>query len=134
MLRREPYSGVGGIQVAYAAAGKGLRPDIPNFVPPAYKQMMQDCWEDDSEARPGFPEILHRLFNMLKDEADPKLSPLFYFGPRKPASVDVDVSKIEALLDKTEVKKVRGVAEQRQTRIDGWTKRSSSVASINKQL
>ena len=99
-----------------------MRPDIPDYVPPAYKQLMEDCWEDDPTARPGFPDILNRLFNMLKDEADPKLAPLFYFGPRRSACSDIDLSQIESLLDGKVVKELRGVAQQRQTRIERWTR------------
>ena len=32
-MRDEPYKGEGGIQVAYAAAEQGLRPEIPFFCP-----------------------------------------------------------------------------------------------------
>ena len=37
--RDEPYKGGGGIQIAYAAAQEGLRPEIPMFCPPEFASM-----------------------------------------------------------------------------------------------
>lgn len=69
ITRQEPYGGQKGVQIAYAAAEQGLRPKIPNYCPPDYAQLMQECWAANPEERPAFEEILKRLFQ-LKKQAD----------------------------------------------------------------
>lgn len=39
------------------------RPEIPNFLPPCYKQLIEDCWQHVPENRPSFQNILDRLRN-----------------------------------------------------------------------
>lgn len=39
------------------------RPEIPNFLPPCYKQLIEDCWHHVPENRPSFQNILERLRN-----------------------------------------------------------------------
>ncbi|RYY36458.1 protein kinase [archaeon] len=42
ITKQEPYGGQKGVQIAYAAAEQGLRPEIPSFCPPDYAQLMQE--------------------------------------------------------------------------------------------
>jgi len=67
--RREPYAGQRGVQIAYAAAEHGMRPAVPPHCPPAYGQLMQECWAGDPAARPTIDEILRRL-QQQKAQAD----------------------------------------------------------------
>lgn len=67
--KKDPYGGRKGVQIAYAVAQRGLRPRIPPDCPTEYAQLMQQCWADDPDERPGFREILERLFQMKKDAA-----------------------------------------------------------------
>jgi hypothetical protein len=66
IAREEPYGGQKGVQIAYAAAEQGLRPEIPSFCPPEYAELMSECWADDPDERPSFAQILKRLFQMKK--------------------------------------------------------------------
>jgi len=69
ITRQEPYGGRKGVQIAYAAAEQGLRPDIPSYCPDDYAELMQECWQDQPDDRPTFSNILKRLFQ-LKKRAD----------------------------------------------------------------
>ncbi len=69
ITRQEPYGGKRGVQIAYAAAEQGKRPEIPSYVPRNYSVLMQECWADRPADRPTFNQILKRLFAMKK-EAD----------------------------------------------------------------
>ncbi|CAM9499846.1 unnamed protein product [Chrysoparadoxa australica] len=71
---KEPYGGVNGMEVAYAAAEDGLRPIIPDTVPEGYADLMRKCWADDQHARPGFTQVLDELY-MLKKRYDHLMSP-----------------------------------------------------------
>ena len=90
IMRDEPYSGEGGIQIAYAAAEQGLRPDVPDHIPSKYAELMKECWADSPHDRPGFGQILTRLFQMMKDESNPDTAPKFYFGNKIAPLKDVN--------------------------------------------
>jgi len=64
---QEPYSGMESMEVAYAAAERGLRPTIPSVCPEGYAELMQRCWSDEPDNRPDFTEVLEGLFVMKKD-------------------------------------------------------------------
>ena len=66
MARAEPYDGTGGVQVAYMAVEQGLRPDVPEYCPEVFAQLMTECWDSDPYVRPDFGNILERLFAMMK--------------------------------------------------------------------
>jgi hypothetical protein len=66
ITRQEPYGGQKGVQIAYAAAEQGLRPEIPAYCPPDYAELMRQCWADKPDDRPTFQAILKRLFQMKK--------------------------------------------------------------------
>ena len=78
--KKEPYDGEGGLQVAYAAAEKGLRPPIPEVAPEVWNSLMIRCWNDKPDDRPNFSEILRALLDMMKKEQDPMQRADFYFG------------------------------------------------------
>lgn len=54
------------MQIAYAAAEQGLRPEVPNFCPTDYADLMRQCWADNPSDRPTFAVILKKLFQMKK--------------------------------------------------------------------
>lgn len=66
ITREEPYGGQKGVQIAYAAAEQGLRPEVPNFCPTDYADLMRQCWADNPADRPTFAVILKKLFQMKK--------------------------------------------------------------------
>lgn len=66
ITRQEPYGGQKGVQIAYAAAEQGLRPEIPAYCPADYADLMRQCWASDPHERPTFQVILKRLFQLKK--------------------------------------------------------------------
>ena len=54
------------MEVAYAAAERGLRPTIPSVCPEGYAELMQRCWSDEPEERPDFTEVLVILFEIKR--------------------------------------------------------------------
>jgi hypothetical protein len=43
---------------------KGERPEIPDFVLPTARALIEDCWADDPDDRLTFDEIVDRLKEM----------------------------------------------------------------------
>lgn len=64
--RSIPFSGMAPVQVGIAVLTKQLRPSIPDSCPPAYSQLIQECWHQDPSNRPSFREILERLGEMSR--------------------------------------------------------------------
>jgi hypothetical protein len=61
------------IQITFMVAIEGARPEIPDSVLPAARQLIADCWEADAGERPTFEEIVDRLAEMnFKVTADVK--------------------------------------------------------------
>lgn len=50
ITRDEPYAGMPGLEAAFAAADRGLRPKIPAFCPDDYRDLMTQCWQVSCEA------------------------------------------------------------------------------------
>lgn len=61
---REPFEGVGGIEIVYAAA-EGRRPPIPQVCPVLYKDLMTQCWCAVPQERPHFGQIIDQLLDMM---------------------------------------------------------------------
>jgi hypothetical protein len=51
-------------QIAVIVAVRDRRSEIPDFVIPAVRALIQDCWEADPDDRPTFEEIMDRLAEM----------------------------------------------------------------------
>ncbi|GBG24021.1 Protein kinase, putative [Hondaea fermentalgiana] len=86
ITREEPYSGLPGLEVAIKVANEGLRPRIPKFCPEPIAALIEECWQHDSELRPSFGEILERLLEIKKSEAEQGLL-------KSSASPDLDASR-----------------------------------------
>jgi len=84
---QEPYSGMESMEVAYAAAERGLRPSIPTVCPEGYAELMQRCWSDNPENRPDFTEVLEILFGM-KRGFDNLLTPAMKAHYRKKSNAE----------------------------------------------
>ena len=56
----EPWKDVNYNQL-HTKVENGCRPEIPSYLPEAYKQLIEDCWEQDPIKRPSFENILERL-------------------------------------------------------------------------
>ena len=59
--RQVPYAGLDGIQAALAVMVRGLRPDIPPHTPPAFADLIRDCWRPVPDQRPSFTALVPRL-------------------------------------------------------------------------
>ncbi|GLC35543.1 hypothetical protein PLESTB_000196300 [Pleodorina starrii] len=76
---QQPYQDMMSVQVIYSMANGGARPELPpdSELPgspgvslPAYRQLMERCWQADAEARPSFREIVDVFQDMLRVEAE----------------------------------------------------------------
>lgn len=63
-----PYATKNHGEIVLAVVNEGLRPAIPEFCPPEFKELLQDCWRHSYQERPGFPEVVDRLKYMLEVE------------------------------------------------------------------
>jgi serine/threonine protein kinase len=61
ITREEPFKGMPPFQVILLVGTQGQRPDIPNYCPPQYAQLIEDCWQEDPDKRPSFEDIITRL-------------------------------------------------------------------------
>jgi hypothetical protein len=52
------------LQITFMVAIEGARPEIPDSLLPAARQLIADRWEADADERPTFEEILERLAEM----------------------------------------------------------------------
>lgn len=60
-----PYAGLTPLQAAVGVVQRGLRPEIPTFVPEVMAALMRKCWHEDPSERPEFSEILALLEMMV---------------------------------------------------------------------
>jgi len=62
LLTREIlYPGMPPFQIIFSVGTQGTRPTIPPTVPIAWARLVQDCWTEDSTARPSFMDIANRI-------------------------------------------------------------------------
>jgi serine/threonine protein kinase len=65
--RKVPFSGMQPVQVVTSVYNKGQRPLVPGSCPFNYRSLMESCWHQDPEKRPGFPHIYDTLNRMKAD-------------------------------------------------------------------
>jgi serine/threonine protein kinase len=51
-------------QIAFIVAVEDARPDIPDFVLPSARALIEDCWAADPDERPTFADIVDQLAEM----------------------------------------------------------------------
>lgn len=55
------------------AAGKGMRPKIPDVTPPSLATLIKSCWSGAPEERPTTDKIIEQLTALQKDyEKNPR--------------------------------------------------------------
>jgi len=64
--RSDPHKNLSQAAIISGVAQQNIRPPIPADCPPAYAQLMRDCWESDPQKRPSFADILTRLEGMIE--------------------------------------------------------------------
>ncbi|GMH37443.1 hypothetical protein BSKO_05316 [Bryopsis sp. KO-2023] len=63
-----PYATKNHGEIVLAVVNESMRPPIPDFCPPEFKELLQDCWRHSYQERPSFPEVIDRLKGMLEME------------------------------------------------------------------
>lgn len=56
-----PYEGMSAIQCALAVLNRDLRPNVPQWCPPALSALIQACWDKNPDRRPSFAQIIMAL-------------------------------------------------------------------------
>ena len=46
----------------------GKRPEIPNYVPQAWKKLIQDCWQDNPALRPTAQQVVTVITDTLEHD------------------------------------------------------------------
>jgi hypothetical protein len=59
-----PYAGFTPLQAAIGVVQRGLRPEMPPFIPEKLRLLAQQCWHQDPKQRPEFSEVLAVLEEM----------------------------------------------------------------------
>jgi hypothetical protein len=75
-----PYAGFTPLQAAIGVVQRGLRPEIPPFVPEKLSLLAQQCWHQDPKQRPEFSEVVAVLEEMVMVRTPNRR---FMFGGRK---------------------------------------------------
>ena len=52
-------------QIMYSVCERGWRPDFPNSVPHAFRELVFSCWCQDSRRRPSFSQLCRPLTALL---------------------------------------------------------------------
>jgi hypothetical protein len=47
--------------VIFSVVNAGMRPEIPEDMPPAYRALMESCWQTEADSRPVFDDIMAAL-------------------------------------------------------------------------
>ena len=50
-------------QIYHQIAFLGTRPEIDEFIPMAYRELIENCWSQDPDKRPTFDQIVDELKN-----------------------------------------------------------------------
>eukprot|EP01117_Protostelium_nocturnum_P009205 TRINITY_DN3298_c0_g1_i1.p1 TRINITY_DN3298_c0_g1~~TRINITY_DN3298_c0_g1_i1.p1 ORF type:complete len:669 (-),score=232.29 TRINITY_DN3298_c0_g1_i1:94-2100(-) len=64
LTRKKPFDGVSVPETLNQIRG-GVRPPIPFYCPPAFKNLIERCWNADPQKRPEFDEIIKELSSDL---------------------------------------------------------------------
>lgn len=68
-------------QIFFAVVHQKQRPPIPEGAPPAYVQLMQQCWADDAKERPVISEVLKRVQKLYKEHRSKTVSKAYSSPP-----------------------------------------------------
>ena len=73
VTRQIPHRGRPHLEVAEGVAHAQLRPAIPDYVPDEAKSVIQACWAEEEDKRPGLDAIVPLLDEILTAKLDPDL-------------------------------------------------------------
>lgn len=80
-----PYAGKNHGEIIVDVVNDHDRPQLPDFIPAQYSSLAMDCWQHNHLARPGFPEIIDRIRQMLSEygkHGNQRLTSVNVRGPR----------------------------------------------------
>ncbi|GMY35914.1 putative serine/threonine-protein kinase SIS8 [Fagus crenata] len=60
----EPYAKKRSAEIIAGIIEGNLRPEIPSWCDPAWRQLMERCWSSNPDSRPAFSEIAKELRTM----------------------------------------------------------------------
>ena len=58
LTRERIYPDMHPLSVGYKVMMEGLRPAIPPECPDVYRNIMESCWDEDTDVRPTFEELI----------------------------------------------------------------------------
>jgi len=61
ITRQDPFPGRAPFQIVIDVGSKGLRPEIPETCHSFYKSVMEKCWNEDSNQRPSFEQVVEDI-------------------------------------------------------------------------
>eukprot|EP00878_Enallax_costatus_P009888 GHUV01010325.1.p1 GENE.GHUV01010325.1~~GHUV01010325.1.p1 ORF type:complete len:322 (+),score=102.52 GHUV01010325.1:98-1063(+) len=72
----QAYQGIPRALVGHKVAVLGLRPTLPPFTPPDYRELVEQCWHQDPDKRPTFETVLAKLIAMRQALGSARTPPL----------------------------------------------------------
>jgi serine/threonine protein kinase len=72
ITRERPYANKSSFDAAAGVSQKSARPPFPAGTPTAFAQLIEQCWDDDPQARPQFDAIVTRLIELVKILTEPE--------------------------------------------------------------
>jgi hypothetical protein len=91
IAREEPYSGMG-IRRSFALAAKvmaGTCPNVPDRMRPAWRRLIEKCWDGNSHARPSFDAIVEQMADpvFIGEQVDIKMFSQYQKKVTLPATI-----------------------------------------------
>eukprot|EP00210_Caulerpa_lentillifera_P006060 g5791.t1 len=65
-----PFEGKTHGEIVLLVVNREKRPQIPDYCPEGYAELLEDCWRQSHLERPGFPEVVDRLKELLIEERE----------------------------------------------------------------
>eukprot|EP00210_Caulerpa_lentillifera_P007267 g6952.t1 len=69
-----PFEGKTHGEIVLLVVNREKRPQIPDYCPDGYAELLEDCWRQSHLERPGFPEVVDRLKELLLEEQEKQTS------------------------------------------------------------
>lgn len=65
LTRERLYPDMHPLSVGYKVMMEGLRPPIPAECPDAYRSIMETCWDENTNVRPTFQQLITTVSVMI---------------------------------------------------------------------
>eukprot|EP01026_Neomeris_dumetosa_P042235 TRINITY_DN3511_c0_g1_i5.p1 TRINITY_DN3511_c0_g1~~TRINITY_DN3511_c0_g1_i5.p1 ORF type:complete len:1180 (-),score=146.37 TRINITY_DN3511_c0_g1_i5:1032-4571(-) len=64
---QRPWEGENMVAISYKVVNEQKRPEMPSYVPPRLKTLIESCWEDDPQRRPSARDVQRMLEWMIEE-------------------------------------------------------------------